>query len=80
MDEKLLKDRLVDEDPEFRRVYALHQECEKELERFSRKAYLSDPEQQAVRELKKKKLALKDRLYAIMAGRRADSDRGGETK
>jgi len=75
MNEKALKDRLLAEDPEFRRIFTLHKECERELERFARKAHLTDPEQQSVRELKKKKLALKDKMYGIMAADRKSSGR-----
>jgi uncharacterized protein len=80
MNEKALKDRLIENNPEFRRVFTLHQECEQELQRFAGKAYLSDSDQRIVRELKKKKLSLKDKMYAIMAAVRKSSSRGDDSK
>lgn len=80
MNEKALKDRLVENNPEFRRVFTLHQECERELQRFADKANLSDSDQRIVRELKKKKLSLKDKMYAIMAAVRKSSSRGDDSK
>lgn len=67
MDEADLKERLSLENPEFRRVYALHQEHEKRLQELNSKSHLSQEEEHELKELKKKKLALKDKLYLWLA-------------
>ena len=78
MDEKTLKARLLKENPEFHDAHAQHQDCETRLEGYSRKTYLSEQDRQTVRELKKKKLALKDKMYIIMAKYRRIADRSSE--
>jgi len=67
MDEKALKELLLRENAEFRRAHDDHQACEKALDAIRAKAYLSPEEADEERELKKKKLALKDRMYLLMA-------------
>jgi len=67
MDEKELKELLLRENAEFRRAYDDHQECEKALDAIRGKANLSTAEADEERELKKKKLALKDRMYRLMS-------------
>ncbi|MCK7470574.1 MAG: DUF465 domain-containing protein [Desulfomicrobium escambiense] len=69
MDEQALKELLLRENPEFRRAHDDHQACEKALDAIRAKAYLSPAEADEERELKKKKLALKDRMYRLMSDR-----------
>jgi uncharacterized protein YdcH (DUF465 family) len=66
MGEKELKELLVKEDEEFKEVYERHQQCEKELDQLEKKDFLTDLDRLKVRELKKKKLSLKDKMYVIM--------------
>lgn len=66
MDEKELKELLNKESKEFRKVYELHQKCENELGKFSKKGFLTEAEKLAEKELKKKKLILKDKMYRMM--------------
>ncbi len=66
MEEKELKKRLLKENEEFKKNYELHQKCERRLEELNRKNFLSDEEKLEEKELKKKKLALKDRMYYLM--------------
>lgn len=68
MDETRLKDRLVRENAEFRRLHEEHQVHERRLADLKARAFLSESEQVEERELKKKKLALKDGMYRIMRG------------
>jgi uncharacterized protein YdcH (DUF465 family) len=68
MDEQALKEVLLRENAEFRRVHDDHQACEKALDAIRAKAYLS-AEADEERELKKRKLALKDRMYRLMSDR-----------
>ncbi|OGD25797.1 MAG: hypothetical protein A2V57_00065 [Candidatus Aminicenantes bacterium RBG_19FT_COMBO_65_30] len=67
MDEKELKDLLLRENAEFRRAHDDHQVCEQALATIRGKAYLTPAEADEERELKKKKLALKDRMYRLMS-------------
>ena len=67
MDEKALKEQLLRENAEFRRLYKEHQACEKRLEDLQDKGFLTEEEKLEERELKKRKLAIKDRMYLMMA-------------
>ena len=67
MDEQELKALLLRENAEFRRAHDDHQACETALDAIRGKAYLSPAEADEERELKKKKLALKDRMYRLMS-------------
>jgi uncharacterized protein YdcH (DUF465 family) len=66
MEEKELMELLVRERKEFREVFRKHQQCEKKLERLKKKSFLTEDERVEERELKKKKLAFKDRMYFLM--------------
>jgi len=66
MEEKELKELLIRENEEFKEVYERHQKCEKELDQLKKKDFHSDQDRLKERELKKKKLALKDKMYVIM--------------
>lgn len=67
MDEQALKELLLRENAEFRRAHEDHQACEKALEGIRGRGHLTPADADAERELKKKKLALKDRMYRLMA-------------
>jgi len=67
MDEKELKDLLLRENAEFRRAHDDHQGCERALDAIRGKPHLTAAEVDEERELKKKKLALKDRMYRLMS-------------
>jgi len=67
MDEKQLKDRMLRHSEAFRKLNDEHQQLEKKLERFRAKAFLTEQERLEEREIKKHKLALKDRMYLMMA-------------
>jgi uncharacterized protein YdcH (DUF465 family) len=66
MEEKELKELLLREHKEFREVFRKHQQCEKKLERLKKKSFLTEGERIEEKELKKKKLAFKDRMYFLM--------------
>jgi uncharacterized protein YdcH (DUF465 family) len=66
MDEKALKELMLKENAEFRRIHDEHQACEKSLEDLQGKGFLTAVEELEVRELKKHKLVLKDRMYLMM--------------
>jgi uncharacterized protein YdcH (DUF465 family) len=66
MDEKALKELMLRENADFRRLHKEHQACEKRLEDLQGKSFLTEEEKLEERELKKRKLALKDRMYLMM--------------
>lgn len=66
MQEKELKDLLLKENDEFKKASKLHQQYEKKLEKLKAKSFLTETEKQEEKELKKKKLILKDKMYVIM--------------
>ena len=62
----LLKEELINQDPEFRELAREHTRYEQRLSELSSLAYPSDEEQLEEVTLKKKKLVLKDQMYTIM--------------
>ncbi len=66
MREKELKERLLKENEEFRKANRLHQQYEKKLDKLKAKNFLTEAEKQQEKEMKKKKLALKDKMYFLM--------------
>ncbi len=73
MGEKELKKTLMQENQEFKAVVELHQKYDDELEKLESITYLSESEKLKIRELKKKKLALKDKMYVMMTEFRKSS-------
>ena len=61
-----LKEQLMVSDPEFRELVREHGRYEERLSQLSSLAYPSDEEQLEEITLKKKKLAVKDQMHAIM--------------
>lgn len=66
MNEHELKEILLRENGEFRKVFEDHRTCELELEKFRLKAHVTEGDALAEREIKKRKLVLKDRMYQLM--------------
>jgi len=66
MQEKELREIMLRESEEFKKLHRQHQKFEKELEKFKDKSFLTEDEKLKEKELKKKKLALKDRMYFLM--------------
>ncbi len=62
----VLKEELMNRDPEFRELAREHTRYEQRLSELSALTYPSDEEQLEEVTLKKKKLALKDQMYSIM--------------
>lgn len=67
MDENQLKELLLSESSEFKKIYQEHQSCKKKLELFKSKSFLTEEEKLEEKELKKQKLSLKDKMYRLMA-------------
>lgn len=61
-----LKEHLMVSDPEFRELAREHHKYEERLSELSALAYPSDEEQLEEITLKKKKLAVKDQMHAII--------------
>jgi len=62
----LLKEELINRDPEFRELAREHTRYEERLSELNALSYPSDEEQLEEMTLKKKKLAIKDQMYALM--------------
>ena len=62
----LLKEELMNRDPEFRELAREHTRYEERLSELTALSYPSDEEQLEEVTLKKKKLALKDQMYALI--------------
>lgn len=60
-----LRDRLLSENDEYRRLDEQHHEYDRRLSALTDKAVLTDEEQVEETTLKKKKLQLKDKMEAI---------------
>lgn len=61
-----IKDYLMENDGEFKRLAIQHQEYEDKLGRLVSKSFLSEQEKLEEVVLKKKKLALKDQMQSII--------------
>jgi uncharacterized protein YdcH (DUF465 family) len=66
MNEQQLKEILLKESGEFRKVFEQHRTCELELEKLRLKKHVTEADALAEREIKKRKLVLKDRMYQLM--------------
>lgn len=62
----ILKEELMNRDPEFRELAREHTRYEERLSELTALPYPSDEEQLEEVTLKKKKLALKDQMYALI--------------
>ncbi|MGZ4886079.1 MAG: hypothetical protein ACXVI6_05300 [Candidatus Aminicenantales bacterium] len=66
MNEYELKEILLRESGEFRKAFEDHRTCELELEKLRLKTHVTEADALAEREIKKRKLVLKDRMYQLM--------------
>jgi uncharacterized protein YdcH (DUF465 family) len=66
MDEMEIKARLLKENQEFHKAFDRHQKLEKKLSKFQAKNYLTEEEKLKEKQMKKKKLLLKDKMYHMM--------------
>ena len=62
----MVKEELMNRDPEFRELAREHTRYEERLRELTALPYPSDEEQLEEVTLKKKKLALKDQMYALI--------------
>lgn len=68
-----VREYLARNDEKFRALYEKHQEFEEELDALAKKGFLSPEEELRVAEVKKQKLALKDRMLLIAKKHEKDS-------
>ena len=68
-----LRNRLLQNNDEFRQLVAQHHDLDERLTSLSSKSYLSDSEQIEESTIKKRKLHLKDRMEDILRRHRAVS-------
>jgi uncharacterized protein YdcH (DUF465 family) len=69
-----LKEHLISTDPEFRELAREHGRYEERLSELSSLSYPNDEEQLEEITLKKKKLAVKDQMHAIMLRHQKSSE------
>ena len=67
MDEKEIKEFLFKKDEDFRKAVELHREYERILDVLKKKSCLSNEEGLREKELKKKKLTLKDKIHWMIS-------------
>jgi uncharacterized protein len=66
MPEVELRNQLLKENAEFRRLAEEHQSYDQKLEDLANKHFLSEEEQLQEKNFKKKKLMLKDQMYSMV--------------
>jgi uncharacterized protein len=71
-----LREQLLRENEEYRRLAAEHQSYDHQLEDLTNKHFLSDEEQLQEKTLKKKKLLLKDQMYSMVQKFRKQMEAG----
>ncbi|MBI4457046.1 MAG: DUF465 domain-containing protein [Acidobacteria bacterium] len=64
MRDEEIKDHLISTDSEFRKLMEQHHSYDEQLDKLTRKPFLSEEERLVETVLKKKKLALKDQMQA----------------
>jgi uncharacterized protein YdcH (DUF465 family) len=77
MKDEEVTQRLLDENEEFRQLKEEHNWFHRKVEDLDKKSFLTPTERQQREELKKKKLALKDKMEAIMAAYRRRQEAKG---
>ena len=77
MKDEEVTQRLLDENGEFRQLKEEHNWFHRKVEDLDKKSFLTPTERQRREELKKKKLALKDKMEAMMAAYRRRLEKKG---
>jgi uncharacterized protein len=73
-----LREQLLKDNEEYRRLAAEHQHLGDQLDDLSNKHFLSDEEQVMEKTLKKKKLMLKDQMYTMLQQARKHMESGAK--
>jgi uncharacterized protein len=69
-----LREQLLKDNAEFRRLSAEHQQYDNQLEEISSKHFLTKEEELQEKTLKKKKLMLKDQMFSMVQKARKQLD------
>jgi uncharacterized protein YdcH (DUF465 family) len=69
--EEGLKQELLADDPEFKALYDDHKGAKRRLQELAEKSFLSEEDELEIKQLKRHKLFLKDRMAAIERDRQA---------
>ena len=75
--EEGLKQELLADDPEFKALYDDHQGAKRRLKELAQKSFLSEEDELEIKQLKRHKLFLKDRMAAIVRDRQASQVSAG---
>ncbi len=67
--EEPLKQELLADDPEFKALHDDHQSAERRLQELAQQSFLSEEDELEIKQLKRHKLFLKDRMAAIQHDR-----------
>jgi hypothetical protein len=70
MDENEIRERLLRENEEFKKMFEEHRRHDERLTVLRGRSSLTDEEKLEESDLKKRKLALKDKMYRLMVGYR----------
>jgi len=73
MKDSEIKELLVKNSEEFKKIYEEHQDFEKQLKNFQEKHFLTSEEELEVKKIKKKKLILKDKMQKLINEYRKES-------
>ena len=73
MDERAAKEYLLENDSQFQQLVTEHQQFERQLAELTERPFLTVEDQMKETVIKKKKLALKDRMQAIIQRLRAEN-------
>lgn len=66
MKEEKIKEILLQQDEDFKKIFLEHQQCEQALSELWAKSFLSEEDKLREKQLKKKKLKLKDEMYRMI--------------
>ncbi|MDI6698771.1 MAG: DUF465 domain-containing protein [Candidatus Saccharicenans sp.] len=66
MTEEKIKEILLKNNENFRKIHQEHQQCEQSLDQLRSKSFLTEEERLQEKMLKKKKLKLKDEMYRMI--------------
>ena len=69
--EEGLKQELLADHPEFKALYEDHQGAERRLEELAAKSFLSEADELEIKQLKRHKLYLKDRMEVLVREHKA---------
>ncbi|MFQ5351286.1 MAG: YdcH family protein [Thermoanaerobaculia bacterium] len=75
--EEGLKQELLADDPEFKALYDDHQGAKRRLQELAQKSFLSEGDELEIKQLKRHKLFLKDRMAVIVRDRQSSQVSAG---